>query len=117
MRNTCGPVDPLTDVELKKDPFTNKYKETEMMEECMKHIRETYGQHYCNPQSNVQVFDLLNNLVYENDTPTMREYARGCALKYISRYGRKGGFNREDMRKAVHYCFLLMFSTLKDATK
>jgi hypothetical protein len=110
---TREPDPVIPDPPKKVDPFTNKYKELEMMSEVLSHIKATYGQHYCDPTTNFQVFDLLLNMKFD-DTPTMREYARACAIKYLSRYGRKGGYNRVDMYKAVHYCLMLMFVTLPE---
>lgn len=110
---TREPDPVIPDPPKKLDPFTNKYKELEMITEVLAHIKQTYGQHYCDPKSDVQVFDLMANLNYDG-VPNLREYSRGCMLKYISRYGKKGGYNRADLCKAIHYGLMLMYITLPE---
>jgi hypothetical protein len=111
--STREPDPVIPDPPKRIDPFTNKYKELEMLTEVLAHIKKTYGQYYVDPKSDVQVFDLMANLNYDG-VPNLREYSRGAAIKYLCRYGKKNGYNREDIRKAVHYCLMLMYSTLPE---
>jgi|TARA_Y100000310_G_scaffold87593_1_gene84422 hypothetical protein len=51
----------------------------------------------------VQVVDLLRS------TGDLEAFCRGNAIKYISRWGKKGdGKNMDDLFKAIHYIVILM---------
>ena len=36
--------------------------------------------------------------------------SRDTAIKYLARYGKKGGKNRKDIMKAMHYCVLMLYA-------
>ena len=36
---------------------------------------------------------------------------RDTAIKYLMRYGKKGGYNKKDLFKAIHYIVLLNYFT------
>jgi hypothetical protein len=36
-------------------------------------------------------------------------FCQANAIKYLARYGKKGGKNRKDLLKALHYAILLMY--------
>jgi len=36
-------------------------------------------------------------------------FCAGDVLKYAARYGKKKGYNREDILKALHYALLLLY--------
>ena len=36
---------------------------------------------------------------------------RDTAMKYLSRYGKKEGYNKKDLLKAIHYIVLLWYFT------
>ena len=36
------------------------------------------------------------------------DFCQANAIKYLSRYGRKSGYNRKDLLKALHYVILLL---------
>lgn len=88
-----------------------KYKEDEVLEEIYQYIASTYGQHYANGVNNIQTLDAI----MEIDGSEAWRFFRGCAFKYIWRFGKKEGFNRKDLLKCCHYLLLLMFIT-KDKT-
>ena len=50
----------------------------------------------------IDVWDSLGNI-----DSTLRD----TAIKYLMRYGKKGGYNRKDLLKAVHYIVLLAHFT------
>jgi uncharacterized protein DUF3310 len=70
----------------------------------LSYFRSTYQQHYAgkNGQRPVQVVDLLA----ANDI--LEPFCRGAIVKYILRYGRKGGKSRLDLLKAAHYLVMLL---------
>jgi len=81
-----------------------KYKEDINIAEFAEYIRQTYSEHYSNQEDNVQAFDLWKAL--DGDpSPTHRN----TAIKYLYRYGKKGGHNRKDILKAMHYCLMLLY--------
>jgi hypothetical protein len=83
-----------------------KYGEDLFLHNALDHIQKTYGQHYANPEKQgIQVFDLWDSL---NSLDTT---ARDTAIKYLARYGRKGGHNKIDLFKAIHYICMLNYAT------
>ena len=51
-----------------------------------------------------QVQDLFQSIGIASD------FCRGNAMKYLARYGKKGGKNKKDLFKAIHYIILLITS-------
>jgi hypothetical protein len=39
-----------------------------------------------------------------------KDFCQANAIKYLCRYGKKDGYNRKDLLKAIHYIVLLMSS-------
>lgn len=89
-----------------------KYTEDIILAEVAEYIKSTYGQHYASSVKSVQCFDAI----VEMDKKEAWRFFRNCAIKYLWRFGRKGGFNKLDMLKAAHYLVLVMFLT-KDENK
>ena len=67
----------------------------------------TYNQHYVGKKE-VQTIDVWETLGSIDTT------CRDTAIKYLMRYGKKGGHNRKDLLKAVHYIVLLAHFTSGD---
>ena len=91
---------------LEKDKYPNKkhkfkYSEDKILSEITNYITKTYKQHYTT-KSGAQIQDVLTDL------DIGRDFCHGNAIKYLIRYGKKKGFNRDDLLKAVHYTILLM---------
>ena len=63
------------------------------------YIHSTYKTHYGNK---IQATDYIEALGWEQG------FYLGNAIKYISRYGKKAGFNEADLMKAIHYLYLEM---------
>jgi hypothetical protein len=63
------------------------------------YINSTYTTHYANK---IQATDYIEALGWEQG------FYIGNAIKYISRYGKKNGFNEADLMKAIHYLYLEM---------
>ena len=83
-----------------KDPNNRKYKEDESIKALHDYISTTYGGHYTSEQNNVQTLDLIESV------GDAEAFCRSNAIKYLSRYDKKGQAKR-DILKALHYSLLL----------
>lgn len=81
---------------------TNKYFEKEFLEEILAYIESTYTQHYGSP-GGIQLMDLFHS---NGDSVT---FCRDSAMKYIHRYGKKNGYDKKDLFKAIHYIAMLNY--------
>ena len=78
-----------------------KYNEDEILKEVHEYIKSTYGAHYAGGNRNIQIQDVFEQMNISE------EFTRGCAMKYLFRFGKKGGKNRKDLLKCMHYVCLL----------
>lgn len=85
-----------------------KYKEDQIIERIKDYIDNTYTQHYVGDNKQVQTIDVWDTLGIAKPT------CQATAIKYLMRYGKKKGFNREDLLKAVHYIILLWYFSDKE---
>jgi|TARA_R100000988_G_C3966584_1_gene149135 hypothetical protein len=81
-----------------------RFNEDKFIKEVEKYIKGTYDQHYVGKKQ-VQTIDVWETLGSIDTT------CRDTAIKYLMRYGKKGGHNRKDLLKAVHYIVLLAHFT------
>ena len=79
---------------------TRKYKEDASIEALKNYISTTYGGHYTSDNNNVQTLDLIESV------GDAESFCRSNAIKYLSRYDKKGQAKR-DILKALHYTLLL----------
>ena len=77
-----------------------KYKEDESIKSLQDYISTTYGGHYTSDNNNVQTLDLIESV------GDAEAFCRSNAIKYLSRYDKKGQAKR-DILKALHYSLLL----------
>ena len=77
-----------------------KYKEDESIKALQDYISTTYGGHYTSKENNVQTLDLIESV------GDAEAFCRSNAIKYLSRYDKKGQAKR-DILKALHYTLLL----------
>lgn len=82
--------------------FEYKYNEGTLLKELEEYIKSTYTQHYVG-KNNVQSLDLIFSAGHGIG------FCAGDILKYASRYGKKKGYNREDILKILHYALLLLY--------
>ena len=71
-------------------------------EETIKEISEYIRSRKAYYGDDVQVIDLLKS------TGDLDSFCRGNIIKYVSRYGKKDGEDKQDLFKAIHYIVLLM---------
>ena len=85
-----------------KDPSSRKYQEDKGIEDLKNYVTSTYQGHYTNENSDVQTLDLIHSV------GDAESFCRSNAIKYLSRYDKKGTA-KNDILKAMHYCLLLYY--------
>ena len=93
------PIKPQPDL---KSGSTQKYQEDKGIADLKDYVSSTYQGHYTNDNSDVQTLDLIHSV------GDAESFCRSNALKYLSRYDKKGQAKR-DILKAMHYCLLLYY--------
>ena len=81
---------------------SQKYQEDKGIADLKDYVSSTYQGHYTNDNSDVQTLDLIHSV------GDAESFCRSNALKYLSRYDKKGQAKR-DILKAMHYCLLLYY--------
>lgn len=81
-----------------------KYSEDRILREVEQYIDSTYSKHYVS-KNNTQLFDMFD------DPVEVAGFCRINASKYIARFGKKAGKNKQDLLKAIHYTILLYHFT------
>ena len=85
-----------------KNGSNQKYQEDKGIEDLKSYVASTYQGHYTNENSDVQTLDLIHSV------GDAESFCRSNALKYLSRYDKKGSA-KNDILKAMHYCLLLYY--------
>ena len=83
--------------ELGKD-IDYKFNEDELLTELKVYIDSTYDQHYA--QEKIQATEFIL------DSGMGDGFCLGNVIKYAKRYGKKGGYNRKDLMKILHYTII-----------
>lgn len=80
----------------------NKYKfsEGQLLEDLTAYIQSTYSEHYSKNKFQSTEFII--------DCGHGEGFALGNVLKYVQRYGKKGGRNRADLLKVLHYALIAL---------
>ena len=106
---TIGGYDTLTlnDVNFQNTPSIEKndirkYEEDKSIKALQEYISTTYTGHYTSKENNVQTLDLIESV------GDAESFCRSNAIKYLSRYDKKGQAKR-DILKALHYTLLLYY--------
>ena len=79
------------------------YNEDVNIDLIKNYIDSTYGQHYVGNKE-IQTVDFWESLGSLSTT------SRDTAIKYLARYGKKSGYNKKDLLKAIHYIILMMYA-------
>jgi len=87
-----------------------RFDEDKILAEALTYLESTYEGHYVGElagreQNNIQTIDVWQTLGSVDTT------CRDTAIKYLMRYGKKEGYNRKDLLKAIHYIVLLWYFT------
>ena len=81
---------------------SQKYQEDKGIADLKNYVSSTYRGHYTNKNSDTQTLDLIHSV------GDAESFCRSNALKYLSRYDKKGTA-KQDILKAMHYCLLLYY--------
>ena len=79
-----------------------KFQEDKILKELYDYVSSTYRGHYTNKNSDTQTLDLIHSV------GDAESFCRSNAIKYLSRYDKKGSA-KQDILKAMHYCLLLYY--------
>ena len=81
---------------------SQKYQEDKGIKDLKDYVSSTYRGHYTNKNSDTQTLDLIHSV------GDAEAFCRSNAIKYLSRYDKKGSA-KNDILKAMHYCLLLYY--------
>ncbi len=76
------------------------FNEEKYLKEIKDGIDSTYSSHYA--QNKVQSTEFIA------DAGHGEGFCIGNIIKYAQRYGKKNGYNREDLKKIVHYAIIML---------
>ena len=77
------------------------FDEDKYLTEIWHTIDNTYSSHYA--QNKVQSTEFIA------DAGHGEGFCIGNIIKYAQRYGKKGGFNRNDLTKVAHYVIIMLY--------
>lgn len=80
-----------------------KYAEDKIVKDFSEYLKATYSEHYMSQDSKIECFDAW--IALGDSMPTFRN----TAIKYLWRYGKKGGSNKKDLMKALHYTLMCLY--------
>ena len=78
-----------------------KYSEDRLLSELKEYIDKTYDAHYSHNKFQATEFIM--------DSGHGEGFCIGNILKYSQRYGKKGGKNRADLLKVLHYALFMLY--------
>mgnify|MGYP003112863652 FL=1 len=77
-----------------------KFNEDKALREIQKWIDATYNKHYS--------MNKIQSTEFIADAGHGVGFCLGNIIKYAQRYGKKDGYNREDVLKIIHYAIILL---------
>jgi hypothetical protein len=83
-------------------PVAYKYNEGRIIADFQEYIDRTYREHYKTDDQTIECFDAW--IALGDSMPTFRN----TALKYLWRYGKKKGSNKDDLMKVLHYTLMML---------
>ena len=78
-----------------------KFNEGDLIDELRSYIDGTYYEHYSKDKFQATEFII--------DGGHGEGFCMGNIMKYAKRYGRKGGKNRADLMKILHYGIIMLY--------
>jgi len=82
------------------NPNLYKFNEGQLLVDLQEYVNSTYRAHYSQNKFQATEFIL--------DCGHGEGFALGNVLKYVQRYGRKNGYNRDDLMKVLHYALIAL---------
>jgi hypothetical protein len=103
---TCAPmfgVEPTGNITVNNKNIKYKYDESMYINEIMRYIDKTYGEHY-----SLNKFQATEFII---DSGHGTGFCIGNVLKYAQRYGKKGtdAEARKDLMKVIHYAIMQLY--------
>mgnify|MGYP001391794953 FL=1 len=86
---------------LKSKDIDYKYNEGNTLAELQEYIDSTYDEHYSKNKFQATEFII--------DGGHGEGFCIGNIMKYAQRYGKKGGKNRSDLLKVIHYGIIALY--------
>jgi hypothetical protein len=86
---------------LKSKDIDYKYNEGNILAELQEYIDSTYDEHYSKNKFQATEFII--------DGGHGEGFCIGNIMKYAQRYGKKGGKNRRDLLKVIHYGIIALY--------
>lgn len=80
-----------------------KYNEGDLLSQIQRYIDQTYEEHYSGGKDGIQTTEFII------DNGDGIGFTRGNVVKYAQRYGKKGGYNRKDILKMIHYGIIMLY--------
>lgn len=77
-----------------------KYSEPDTIKKLIDYIDGTYTRHYA--QTKYQATEVIIDMGFG------KEFCLGNIIKYVSRYGKKAGNNKNDLYKIIHYAIIML---------
>ncbi len=77
-----------------------KFNEDKVLNEIKQWIDGTYSKHYS--------MNKIQSTEFVTDSGHGVGFCVGNIIKYAQRYGKKEGYNREDVYKIIHYAIILL---------
>ena len=77
-----------------------KFNDDKALREIQKWIDATYNRHYS--------MNKIQSTEFVADAGHGVGFCLGNIIKYAQRYGKKEGYNREDVLKIIHYAIILL---------
>ena len=86
---------------MKSKDIDYKYNEGNTLAELQEYIDSTYDEHYSKNKFQATEFII--------DGGHGEGFCIGNIMKYAQRYGKKGGKNRRDLLKVIHYGIIALY--------
>ena len=86
---------------MKSKDIDYKYNEGNTLAELQEYIDSTYDEHYSKNKFQATEFII--------DDGHGEGFCIGNIMKYAQRYGKKGGKNRRDLLKVIHYGIIALY--------
>lgn len=82
-----------------------KFNEENVLSEVLEYINSTYGGHYAKGRNTIQVTEFTLSHCKEP-----QDALKFNVIKYAARYGKKKGYNKEDLLKSIHYLVMMLYT-------
>ena len=90
----------LTSIMVMMSNIEYRYNEDNLIKELSSYIDNTYDQHYS--------LNKYQSTEFIIDSGHGEGFCIGNIMKYAQRYGKKGGKNRADLLKVIHYAIFML---------